>query len=115
MRVAVIDSDRCRPNDCNTVCIKYCPLVRSNVEAIKIVEREKKPVIFEALCSGCGICVRRCPFKAITIVNLPSELEGEASYRFGLNMFRLYRLPMPQPGAVVGLIGKNGIGKSTTL
>ncbi|MFH0897604.1 MAG: ribosome biogenesis/translation initiation ATPase RLI, partial [Candidatus Bathyarchaeota archaeon] len=67
------------------------------------------------LCSGCGICVRRCPFKAIAVVNLPSELEGEASYRFGQNMFRLYRLPMPQPGAVVGLIGKNGVGKSTAL
>ncbi|MFH0896625.1 MAG: hypothetical protein V1850_01060, partial [Candidatus Bathyarchaeota archaeon] len=49
-RVAVIDSDRCRPKDCNTVCIKYCPLVRSDVEAIKIEEGGKKPVIFETLC-----------------------------------------------------------------
>lgn len=72
-------------------------------------------MIFEDLCSGCGICIRRCPFKAISIVNLPSELEGECSHRFGQNMFRIYRLPIPQPGAVVGLIGKNGVGKSTTL
>jgi ATP-binding cassette subfamily E protein 1 len=30
-------------------------------------------------------------------------------------MFKLYRLPIPQPGTVLGLIGKNGIGKSTAL
>ena len=115
VRIAVLDRDRCRPKDCGMVCIKFCPMVRSEVEAIKIEEGEEKPAIFEALCSGCGICVRKCPFKAITIINLPSELESEASYRFGRNMFRLYRLPMPQPKAVVGLIGKNGIGKSTAL
>lgn len=90
-------------------------MVRSGVDAIKIEEGGKKPTIFEDLCTGCGICVRKCPFPAITIVNLPSELEGEASHRFGRNMFRLYRLPLPQPGVVVGLIGKNGVGKSTTL
>jgi len=67
---------RLRPmqtKDCNIVCIKYCPLVRSDVEAIKIEEDEKKPIIFEALCSGCGICVRKCPFKAITIINLQAS------------------------------------------
>ena len=115
IRVAVLDSDRCRPKDCNAVCIKYCPLVRSGLDVIKIEEGKKKPTIFEAICSGCGICVRKCPFKAITIVNLPKELETECSYRFGQNMFRLYRLPIPQLGSVVGLIGKNGIGKSTAL
>jgi ATP-binding cassette subfamily E protein 1 len=30
-------------------------------------------------------------------------------------MFKLYRLPLPQKGQVTGLIGKNGIGKSTAL
>ena len=115
IRLAVLDSDRCRPNDCNVICVKYCPMVRSGVDAIKIEEGKKKPTIFEALCSGCGICIRKCPFNAIEIVNLPSELEGESSHRFGRNMFRLYRLPIPKPGAVVGLIGKNGIGKSTVL
>jgi len=114
-RIAVLDRDRCTPKDCDTVCIRFCPLVRSRVEAIKIEPGSEKPTIFEGLCTGCGICVRKCPFKAISIVNLPSELEGECSHRFGKNLFKLYRLPIPRPGLVTGLIGKNGIGKSTAL
>ena len=115
VRIAVLERDRCRPDDCGEVCIKFCPMVRSRIDAVKIEEGEEKPTIFEALCSGCGICVRKCPFKAISIVNLPSELERDCSHRFGKNMFKLYRLPTPQPGIVIGLIGKNGIGKSTAL
>lgn len=115
VRIAVLDKDRCRPKDCGMICIKYCPIVRSGVNAIKIEEGQEKPTVFEKLCSGCGICIRKCPFKAITIVNLPSELEEECSHRFGKNMFKLYRLPIPHMGIVTGLIGKNGIGKSTAL
>jgi ATP-binding cassette subfamily E protein 1 len=69
----------------------------------------------ESLCTGCGICVKKCPFKAISIVNLPDELEKECSHRFGENAFKLYRLPTPSPGTVLGLLGQNGIGKTTTL
>ncbi len=90
-------------------------MVRSRIDAIKIEKGEKKPTVFETLCSGCGICIRKCPFKAISIINLPNELERDCSHRFGKNMFKLYRLPIPQPSIVLGLIGKNGIGKSTAL
>jgi ATP-binding cassette subfamily E protein 1 len=88
-------------------------MVRSHVEAIRF--EDTKPLIVEALCSGCGICVKKCPFNAISIVNLPDELENECSHRFGPNTFKLYRLPTPSPGTVLGLLGKNGIGKTTTL
>jgi ATP-binding cassette subfamily E protein 1 len=88
-------------------------MVRSRVEAIRF--EENKVAISEKLCSGCGICVKKCPFKAISIVNLPDELEKDCSHRFGENAFKLFRLPMPSPGTVLGLLGQNGIGKSTTL
>jgi ATP-binding cassette subfamily E protein 1 len=83
------------------------------VEAIRF--EKDKPIIVESLCTGCGICVKKCPFKAISIVNLPDELEKECSHRFGENTFKLYRLPTPSPGTVLGLLGQNGIGKTTTL
>ncbi|MGB9854235.1 MAG: ribosome biogenesis/translation initiation ATPase RLI [Candidatus Bathyarchaeales archaeon] len=112
-RVAVLDSDKCKPKRCGRICYRFCPMVRSRVEAIRF--EDNRPVIVESLCSGCGICVKKCPFNAISIVNLPDELETECSHRFGPNAFKLYRLPTPSPGIVLGLLGKNGIGKTTTL
>jgi ATP-binding cassette subfamily E protein 1 len=88
-------------------------MVRSRVEAVRI--EGNKAVISEMLCSGCGICVKKCPFKAISIVNLPDELEKDCSHRFGPNAFKLFRLPTPSPSIVLGLLGQNGIGKTTTL
>ncbi len=115
IRVAVLDKDRCRPEDCGIVCYKFCPKVRSRVFAIEFKEGEKKPTIVENLCVGCGICIKKCPFSAIYIVNLPDKLAGETSHRFGPNTFELFRLPVPQKGAVTGLIGRNGIGKTTVI
>ena len=112
-RIAVMNYDKCKPKKCNQLCIKFCPMVRSRVEAVRF--EENKILISEKLCSGCGICVKKCPFKAISIVNLPDELEKDCSHRFGENAFKLFRLPMPSPGTVLGLLGQNGIGKSTTL
>lgn len=64
---------------------------------------------------GCGICVKKCPFEAIQIINLPKDLERNTTHRYSANSFKLHRLPMPRPGQVLGLVGTNGIGKSTAL
>ncbi|MEM0481909.1 MAG: ribosome biogenesis/translation initiation ATPase RLI [Nitrososphaerota archaeon] len=114
LRVAVIDLDHCQPTKCGTPCIAFCPPVRNRIEAIKMGENGF-PVINEELCIGCGICVAKCPFEAIAIVNLPSELGGDLIHQYGVNSFRLYRLPYLEPGTVTGLLGRNGIGKSTAL
>ncbi len=114
MRVAVVDKERCRSDKCDLVCIRFCPMVRTRREAIRLDE-EGKAYVSEYICSGCGICVRKCPFDALRIVNLPDELEKDHIHRFGPNDFTLFRLPTPRKNEVVGLIGRNGIGKSTIL
>ncbi len=113
VRVAVLDADKCQSKRCGKVCYRFCPPVRSKIEAIRF--EGDKPVFVESLCVGCGICVRKGPFTALSIVNLPDELEGECSHRFGQNTFKLFRLPIPSPEGVLGLLGQNGIGKSTAL
>ena len=114
MRVAVIDKDRCKPDKCDQVCIRFCPMVRTRREAIRLGD-DGKAYVAEMICSGCGICVKKCPFDALRIVNLPDELKIDHTHRFGPNQFTLYRLPTLKQGSVVGLIGRNGIGKSTIL
>jgi len=113
-RIAVIDRDRCRPRKCGLACINVCPMVKTGLETIKL-GADGKPIIAELLCSGCGICVKKCPFKAISIVRLPEGIEEECVHRFGPNAFKLYRLPVPTKGEVLGLIGENGTGKTTAL
>ncbi len=114
-RVAVLDKELCQPKKCGLECIKYCPVNKSGADCIILNEQIKKAQIDENICNGCGICVKVCPFDAITIVNLATELGTEKIHQYGLNSFRLYRLPTPKKGEVVGLLGRNGIGKSTVV
>jgi ATP-binding cassette subfamily E protein 1 len=113
MRIAIVHKDRCHAKKCGTECITYCPRVRTGDETI-IIGEEGKAVISEELCVGCGICIKKCPFGAIDIVSLPEELE-QATHRYGKNGFALYGLPTPLEGKVTGILGANGIGKSTAV
>ena len=115
VRVAVIDYELCKPNKCNKECIVFCPVNKTGGKAIEMDPGRKKPVIYEETCIGCGICVRKCPFKAISIVNLPDELEKMLLHRYGVNGFKLYGLPVPRQDKVLGILGKNGTGKTTAL
>ena len=114
-RVAVLDKELCQPKKCGLECIKYCPVNKSGADCIVLNEETKKAQIDEDICNGCGICVKVCPFDAITIVNLASELSTDKVHQYGINSFRLYKLPTPKKGEVVGLLGRYGMGKSTVV
>jgi pyruvate ferredoxin oxidoreductase delta subunit len=61
----VIDPSCCltrgaQPRDC-MICWLYCPE--------PAIAQGKPPTIDYEYCKGCGICVRECPAKAITMVD----------------------------------------------
>ncbi|MFA6331439.1 MAG: ribosome biogenesis/translation initiation ATPase RLI [Methanoregula sp.] len=113
MRIAIVHKDRCHSRKCGSECIIYCPRVRTGDETV-ILGADGKAQISEELCVGCGICIKKCPFDAIDIVSLPVELD-HPTHRYGKNGFALYGLPIPVEGKVTGILGANGIGKSTAI
>ena len=121
--IAVVDLERCQPDRCNYECKNYCPPNRTGKECITLrgedaEEGDPDQVhISEEICLGesCGICVEKCPFDAIEIINLPQELQDEPVHRYGENAFSLYGLPIPLEGQVTGILGPNGIGKTTAV
>eukprot|EP01012_Entosiphon_sulcatum_P033723 TRINITY_DN4269_c0_g1_i1.p1 TRINITY_DN4269_c0_g1~~TRINITY_DN4269_c0_g1_i1.p1 ORF type:complete len:662 (-),score=158.14 TRINITY_DN4269_c0_g1_i1:165-2129(-) len=114
-RIAIVNPDKCKPKRCRQECKRSCPVVRRGMLCIEVEPTSKIAVISEELCIGCGICPKKCPFEAILIINLPKDLEKYTTHRYGPNSFKLHRLPLPRAGQVLGLVGTNGIGKSTAL
>lgn len=126
-RIAIVDKEKCQPSKCNKECIKSCPPQKQGLQVIEIeditssianisnITNKKIAKISESLCIGCNLCVSRCPFKAIKIINLPDENPKDIIHRYSTNGFRLYKLPIMRKNCVIGIIGENGIGKTTII
>ncbi|KAI6195552.1 Pixie [Aphelenchoides fujianensis] len=108
-RIAIVNEDRCKPKNCGQPCKRSCPVVKMGKQCIVVEPTSKMAEISEHL------CIRKCPYNAITIIKLPSNLDRDTTHRYGANSFKLHRLPTPRLGSVLGLVGTNGIGKSTAM
>lgn len=111
-RIAVVDNTKLKDMDKKKHIQSLCPINRKGDECMYF--DGKKLLIDEGLCIGCGICVNQAP-ESIKIINLPEALNKSPIHRYGQNEFALYNLPTPVFGKVVGLLGINGIGKSTAI
>lgn len=114
-RLAILNPDKCKPKKCGLECKRYCPVNRTEKVCVEATKLMKHATISEILCIGCNICVKKCPFDAIKIINLPKNLPNEVTHRYGTNRFVLHRLPIPRVSGILGLVGTNGIGKTTAL
>ncbi|MFH1779606.1 MAG: ribosome biogenesis/translation initiation ATPase RLI [Candidatus Micrarchaeota archaeon] len=112
-RIAVIDKNKCTREKCGYQCIKVCPVNKMGTECV-LKNQDAWPEINEELCTGCGLCPKRCPVHCIKIINLIQE-QGVPSFQYAVNSFRLYGFVLPKEKSVLGLIGVNGIGKTTAL
>jgi len=112
IRIAIIDKDKCKPKKCQHECKKKCPV---NIMGKKCIEIEDIAKIHEDMCISCGICVKVCPFNAIKMVKIPSQIKNNIVHSYGENLFKLYKLPMPKSGHVIGILGPNGCGKTTIM
>lgn len=115
MRIVVLNTDKCKPKRCVKECRGSCPVVRSGTEMFEFETTVSQPIIHEQFCTGCGICAKTCRFRALSIINTPERLDKDLTHRFGRNGFTLFRLPIIKPEKVNGLVGQNGIGKSTAI
>lgn len=75
-RIAIINPDKCKPKKCGQECARMCPLNRQGKQCVEVTKASKICFISEPLCIGCGQCVKKCPFQAIKIINLPKGMEN---------------------------------------
>lgn len=115
-RIAVIEKDKCNPTGCGGyLCVRVSPGNRMGKEVF-VIGPDGKAQVNEDVCTDAeSITVKKCPFGAIHMVKLPEKLTEKPIHRFGIDGFSLFSLPVPLFGQVNGILGINGIGKSTAV
>ncbi len=107
--LAVIDTTRCLPYAFDTECIvceEHCPIPNKAIffHEAEVITRDgarrvlKFPRVDAELCTGCGICETKCPFRDVAAIRVTSANES--------------RHPANQP--ILPQVGSNGFDESRT-
>ena len=114
--IVAIDQEKIEPDLARETVVKYDPLNRSGKEGgFHVTEGGELHIDNEKVMEAHKMAINKYPHDgAIKLIRLDREF-GDQIHQFGENSFRLYGLPAPQEGRVVGILGRNGIGKSTAL
>ena len=110
--MSVLLEERCKPN---SNAFAYLKKYSEMCERECIQVEGSKCKILETACPVCFTRAKHCPDGAVKIINLPEELDTDLTHSYGENAFRLFRLPSPRQEQIVGILGPNGIGKSTAI
>jgi ATP-binding cassette subfamily E protein 1 len=115
-KIVIVEKEKCNPEGCGGfLCARVSPSNRAGKEAF-YKDADGKVGVNEELVSDIDrIAVNKCPFHALKLINLPEALTERPVHRYSKNGFVLYRLPVPIFGKVTGILGRNGIGKSTAV
>lgn len=115
-RIMIVHKEKCNPVACGDyLCMRVAPSNRAGKDGIVKSDDGKVEVNEEVISDVDRIAANKCPFGALMMVNLPEALDEDPIHRYGKNGFALFQLPIPLFGKTVGLVGRNGIGKSTAL
>ncbi len=112
MRIAVLIEEKCKPK---SDAYDYLKKWAGSCGGDCIQMNGDKFKILESACPPCFIRAKHCPGGAVVVINLPAELKTDMIHRYSLNGFRLFKLPTPSKESVVGILGPNGMGKSTAF
>lgn len=112
-KIVMVDHDKCKPK---SPAFKYLQKHAGGCGKECISVQGKHIVISEEACAACILRASKCPTPgAVKVVKVPAGLTADTTHQYGQNMFKLHGLPQPRPGHVLGLLGQNGIGKSSAL
>ena len=112
-RIAIVDNKKLKIFEEKKIIQSKCPVNMVGKDCMYF--EGEKLLINEDLCTGCGICVKFDNYNSIKIINLIDEKNKKVIHQYGTNGFRIFDLPLLNENSTIGIVGKNGIGKTTIV
>ena len=60
--IVIVDPNLCKPDKCKQECKRTCPVNKAGKLCLEVLPTSNICLIYEPMCAGCGMCVKKCPF-----------------------------------------------------